>query len=53
VRDLVDLVTVHKTILPLGALFWAAAEKSPGFTPEGLIAQIRRNAHYPAADWRA
>ena len=53
VRDLVDLVTVHKTILSLGAVIWAAVEKSPGFTPEGLIAEIRRNAHYPAADWRA
>ena len=53
VRDLVDLVTIHKNILPLGAVVWAAVEKSPGFTPEGLIAEIRRNAHYPAADWRA
>jgi hypothetical protein len=53
VRDLVDLVTVHDTILPLGAVIWAAVEKSPGFTPEGLIAEIRRNANYPAAEWRA
>jgi hypothetical protein len=53
VRDLVDLVTVHETILPLGAVIWAAVEKSPGFTPEGLIAEIRRNSNYPAADWRA
>jgi hypothetical protein len=53
VRDLVDLVTVHETILPLGAAIWAAVEKSPGFTPEGLIAEIRRNANYPAAEWRA
>ena len=53
VRDLVDLVTIHEIILPLGALIWAVVEKSPGFTPEGLIAEIRRNAHYPAADWRA
>lgn len=53
VRDLVDLVTVHETILSLGAVIWAAVEKSPGFTPEGLIAEIRRNANYPAADWRA
>ena len=28
-------------------------EKLPGFTPEGLIAEIRRNANYPAAEWRA
>jgi hypothetical protein len=53
VRDLVDLITIHETILPLGAVVWAAVEKSPGFTPEGLIAEIRRNANYPAAEWRA
>ncbi len=44
VRDLVDVVTIHETILPIGAVIWAAVEKSPGFTPEGLIAEIRRNA---------
>ncbi len=53
VRDLIDLITIHQKILPLGAVIWAAVEKSPGFTPEGLIAEIRRNAHYPAAEWRA
>lgn len=52
-RDIVDLVTIHDTILPLGPVIWAAVEKSPGFTPEGLIAEIRRNANYPAAEWRA
>jgi hypothetical protein len=52
-RDIVDLVTIHNTILPLGAVIWAAVEKSPGFTPEGLIGEIRRNANYPAAEWRA
>ncbi len=53
VRDLVDLVTIHETVLSLGAVIWAAVEKSPGFTPEGLINEIRRNANYPAAEWRA
>ncbi len=53
VRDLVDLVTVHEAILPLGAVIWAAVEKAPGFTPEGLIAEIRRNAAYPLSEWRA
>jgi hypothetical protein len=52
-RDIVDLVTVHECILPLGAVIWAAVDKSPGFTPEGLIAEVRRNANYPAAEWRA
>ena len=50
-RDLVDLVTIHEAILPLGAVIWAAVEKSPGFTPEGLIAEIRRNSHYPMTEW--
>src|SRR5580658_3798581 len=53
VRDIVDLVTTHETVLPLGAIVWAAVEKSPGFTPEGLLAEIRRNAHYSAAEWKA
>jgi hypothetical protein len=53
VRDLFDLTAIHREILPLGAVIWAAIEKSPGFTPEGLIAEIRRNSNYPAAEWRA
>jgi hypothetical protein len=47
-RDLVDLVTLHEQYLPLGAAIWAAVEAAPGFTPEGLIAEIRRNSRYPA-----
>lgn len=50
-RDLIDLVTIHRSILPLGAVVWAAVEKSPGFTSEGLIAEIRRNSNYPKAEW--
>ena len=53
VRDIVDLVTTHETLLPLGAIVWAAVDKSPGFTPEGLIAEIRRNARHSASDWKA
>jgi hypothetical protein len=47
-RDIVDLLTLHDQVLPIGALVWAAVEIAPGFTPEGLIAEIRRNAVYPA-----
>jgi hypothetical protein len=53
VRDLVDLVTIHETTLPIVAVVWATVEKSPGFTPEGLIGEIRRNSHYPAAESKA
>ena len=44
--DIVDLVTIHDEILPVGALACAAVEKAPGFTPEGLLAEIRRNSLY-------
>jgi hypothetical protein len=53
VRDIVDVVTIHETILPLGAVIWAAVDKAPGFTPEGLISEIRRNSSYSPVDWRA
>jgi hypothetical protein len=48
--DLVDLLTIHDHILPLGAVVWAAVEKAPGFTPEGLIAEIRRTSNYRAEE---
>lgn len=51
-RDVVDLLMIHDSILPLGAVVWAAVGKSLGFTPEGLINEIRRLAHYTEADFR-
>ena len=40
------LVMIHEQVLPLGAVVWAAVGKSLGFTPEGLINEIRRLARY-------
>jgi hypothetical protein len=51
-RDVVDLITSHDHILPIGALVWAAAGKALGFTPEGIINEIRRGANYRAEDFR-
>ena len=51
-RDIIDLVMIHEQILPLGAVVWAAVGKSLGFTPEGLINEIRRLARYTEADFR-
>ena len=51
-RDVVDLLTVHDRILPLGAVVWAAVGKSLGFTPEGLINEVRRLGRYTEADFR-
>ncbi len=43
-RDLLDLNTVAIRILPLGAVAWAAAEKSPGLSPDMIIHTLRRRA---------
>jgi hypothetical protein len=51
-RDVVDLVMIHERVLPLGAVVWAAVGKSLGFTPEGLINEVRRLARYTEADFR-
>jgi hypothetical protein len=50
-RDIVDLIDIHDGILPLGAVAWAAVGRSLGFTPEGLINEVRRLARYTAADF--
>ncbi len=41
-RDFLDIMDVHRHVLPLGALCWAAAGKDPGFTPPLLLDLLRR-----------
>lgn len=50
-RDVLDLLTVHDQHLPLGAVIWAAVAKDPGYSPESLIGEIRRNARYLQDDY--
>lgn len=50
-RDVLDLLFIHDRRLPLGAVIWAAVAKDPGFAPESLIAEIRRNARYRDDDY--
>jgi hypothetical protein len=50
-RNIIDLLHIHERYLPLGAVVWDACAKDPGFSPEGLIAEIRRNARYQQADY--
>ncbi len=51
-RDVVDLLTIHEQILPLGAVVWASAGKTVGFTPEGIVNEIRRVARYTDSDFQ-
>ena len=50
-RDIIDLLSIHERYLPLGAVVWAASAKDPGLSPEGIIAEIRRNGRYQQADY--
>lgn len=47
-RDYLDVLFLHEKILGLGALAWAACGKDGGFTPQFLIEEAQRLAHYPA-----
>ncbi len=44
-RDFVDIMYVHRQVLPLAALVWAAAGKDPGFSPLSLLELLRRRGH--------
>ena len=48
---MLDLLTIHERHVPLGAVIWAAVAKDPGYSPEGLIGEIRRNARYRQDDY--
>ena len=50
-RDVVDLVTIHEDILPLGAVVAAAVGKFPGTTPEEMLAEITRHSRFTAEEF--
>ena len=49
-RDIVDLVTIHENILPLGAAICAAVGRFPGQSPEEMLAEIRRHSRLSAEE---
>jgi hypothetical protein len=50
-RDVVDLVTIHENILPLGAVVAAACGKFIGTTPEEMLAEITRHSRFTAEEF--
>lgn len=48
-RDYLDVLHLHREHLSLGVLVWAACGKDTGFTPQFLIEEAQRLAHYPAS----
>jgi hypothetical protein len=52
-RDVVDLVTIHETILKLGAVVAAACGKFIGTTPEEMLAEIIRHSRFTREEFQA
>jgi len=50
-RDIIDLVTIHEQILPLGAVITAAVGRFPGMTPEEMLSEIRRHSTFTADEF--
>ncbi len=50
-RDVVDLVTIHETILPLGAVICAAVGRFPGQSPEEMLSDITRHSRFTAEEF--
>jgi hypothetical protein len=51
-RDILDLVTIHESILPLGAVICAAVGRFPGLSPEEMLAEITRHSRFTAEEFR-
>ena len=51
-RDIVDLVTIHENILPLGAVLCAAVGRFPGATPEQMLGEITGHSRFTAEEFK-
>jgi hypothetical protein len=49
-RDVLDALHLHRRVLGLGALCWAACGKDPGFTPLSLLELLRRRGKVRSED---
>lgn len=49
-RDVLDTLHLHRCVLALGALCWAACGKDPGFTPLSLLDLLRRRGRVREED---
>jgi len=44
VRDILDLIQMHSTVISLAAICWATCGKDPGFSPDLLIDCMQRHS---------
>jgi hypothetical protein len=50
-RDFVDILFVHRRVLPLAAACWAAVGKDTGLTPLSLLELLNRRGRYREEDF--
>jgi hypothetical protein len=50
-RDYVDILFVHRRLLPLASASWAAVGKDPGLTPLSLLELLKRRGRYHPEDF--
>ncbi|HLB36601.1 MAG TPA: nucleotidyl transferase AbiEii/AbiGii toxin family protein [Gemmatimonadales bacterium] len=50
-RDFVDILFVHRSVLRLAGLNWAAVGKDPGFTPRSLLELLKRRGRHRPEDF--
>jgi hypothetical protein len=49
-RDFLDVMDIHKKVLPLPALCWAAAGKDPGLNPRSIVELLKRIGRFRQED---
>lgn len=52
IRDLVDCLYLHRHMLSLGALIWAACGKDQGYTPDLILQEAERRARFRSDELR-
>lgn len=50
-REFLDVIYVHRNVLSLGCLCWAAAGRDPGISPTMLVEMLARKGRYRAEDF--
>ena len=50
-RDFVDILFVHRRVLPIAGLSWAAVGKDPGLSPLSLLELLNRHGRYRPEDF--
>lgn len=50
-RDFVDILFVHREVLHLAGLAWAAVGKDPGLTPLSVLELLKRRGRYRPVDF--